>query len=52
MTLFYAGAASLCVIPHETGRLSCPGAALAQKVMSTTAEPLKTGVSNPFNIAA
>jgi phasin len=27
-------------------------AALAQKVMRTTAEPLKTGVSNPFNIAA
>ena len=27
-------------------------AALAQKVTRTTAEPLKTGVSNPFNIAA
>jgi phasin len=27
-------------------------AALAQKAMRTTAEPLKTGVSNPFNIAA
>ena len=27
-------------------------AALAQKGMRTTAEPLKTGVSNPFNIAA
>ena len=27
-------------------------AALTQKVMRTTTEPLKTGVSNPFNIAA
>jgi phasin len=27
-------------------------AALAQKVTLTTAEPLKTGVANPFNIAA
>ena len=27
-------------------------AALTQKVTRTTAEPLKTGVSNPFNIAA
>jgi len=27
-------------------------AALAQKVTRTTTEPLKTGVSNPFNIAA
>ncbi len=27
-------------------------AALAQKVTRRTAEPLKTGVSNPFNIAA
>ena len=27
-------------------------AALAQKVTRATAEPLKTGVSNPFNIAA
>ena len=27
-------------------------AALAQKVTHATAEPLKTGVSNPFNIAA
>ena len=27
-------------------------AALAQNVTRTTAEPLKTGVSNPFNIAA
>jgi hypothetical protein len=27
-------------------------AALAQKVTRTTAEPPKTGVSNPFNIAA
>jgi phasin len=27
-------------------------AALAQKVTRTTAEPLKPGVSNPFNIAA
>ena len=27
-------------------------AALAQKVTRTTAEPLKAGVSNPFNIAA
>jgi hypothetical protein len=27
-------------------------AALGQKVMHTTAEPFKTGVPNPFNIAA
>ncbi len=27
-------------------------ATLAQKVTRTTTEPLKTGVSNPFNIAA
>jgi phasin len=27
-------------------------AALGQKVMRTTAEPFKTGVANPFNVAA